>query len=41
MPALRQGRVVSIPGALLAATSHRRIDTYEWVARALHPERFQ
>jgi len=41
MPALRQGRVVSIPGALLAATSHRRIETYEWVARALHPERFQ
>jgi iron complex transport system substrate-binding protein len=41
MPALRHGRVVAIPGALLAATSHRRIETYEWVARALHPERFQ
>jgi iron complex transport system substrate-binding protein len=41
MPALRQGRVVPIPGALLAATSHRRIETYEWVARALHPECFR
>lgn len=41
MPALRQGRVVPIPGALFAATSHRRIETYEWVARALHPERFR
>ena len=41
MPALRKGRVVSIPGALFATTSHRRIETYEWVARALHPERFQ
>jgi len=41
MPALRQGRVVPIPGALLAATSHRRLETYEWVARALHPERFR
>jgi len=41
MPALRQGRVVPIPAALLAATSHRRIETYEWVARALHPECFR
>jgi len=41
MPALRQGRLVPIPGALFAATSHRRIDTYEWVACALHPERFR
>ena len=41
MPALRQGRVIAIPGALLAATSHRRIETYEWVARALHPECFR
>ena len=41
MPALRQGRLVPIPGALFAATSHRRIETYEWVAKALHPERFK
>ncbi len=41
MPALRQGRVVVLPGALFAATSHRRIEAYEWVARALHPERFR
>ena len=41
MPALKQGRVVQIPSALLAATSHRRVETYAWVARALHPERFR
>ncbi len=41
MPALRQGRVVPIPGALFSATSHRRIEAYEWIARALHPERFR
>lgn len=41
MAALRQGRVVPIPAALLACTSHRRVETYEWVARALHPERFR
>lgn len=40
LPALKQGRVVTVPGALLAATSHRRVEAYEWVARALHPERF-
>ena len=41
MPALKQGRVVQIPSALLAATSHRRVETFAWVARALHPERFR
>lgn len=40
LPALKQGRVVTVPGALFAATSHRRVEAYEWVARALHPERF-
>ncbi len=40
MPALKAGRVVAVPGALLASTSHRRVEAYEWVARALHPERF-
>ncbi len=41
MPALRQGRLIVIDGALLATTSHRRLDTYEALARALHPERFR
>ncbi len=41
LPALRQGQVVVIPGALMAATSQARIDGYEMLAKALHPERFQ
>lgn len=41
LPALKQGRVVELPGSLMAATSHRRLDTYEMLARALHPERFR
>ncbi len=41
MPALKQGRVVSLPGALMATTSQYRIEAYEWLARALHPERFR
>lgn len=41
MPALKQGRLVQIDGALLASTSHRRLDAYEALAKALHPERFK
>ena len=41
LPAFKQGRMVVIPDALMAATSHARLDAYEWVARALHPERFR
>lgn len=41
LPALKQGRVVELPGALMAATSQARIDGYEMLAKALHPERFQ
>ena len=41
LPALKQGHVVQLPGALLAATSQARIDAYEWLARVLHPERFR
>jgi len=41
LPALRQGRVVELPGSLMAATSQARIDGYEQLARALHPERFR
>ena len=40
MPALKQGRLVQLPGSLMAATSQARIDAYEWLARALHPQRF-
>lgn len=40
MPALKKGRLVTLPGALFAATSHHRIEAYEQLARALHPERF-
>jgi iron complex transport system substrate-binding protein len=41
MAAFRQGRVVVLPGALMAATSQARIDAYEQLARALHPEAFR
>ena len=41
LPALKQGRVVVLPGSLMAATSQARIDGYELLARALHPERFR
>jgi iron complex transport system substrate-binding protein len=40
LPALKQGRVVELPGALMAATSQARIDGYERLAKALHPGRF-
>jgi len=41
MAAFRQGRVLAMPGALMASTSQARIDAYEWLARALHPEAFR
>ncbi len=41
LSALKQGRVVELPGALMAATSQARIDGYERLAKALHPERFR
>jgi iron complex transport system substrate-binding protein len=41
MAAFRQGRVVVLPGALMAATSQARLDAYEALARALHPEAFR
>ncbi len=39
--ALKRGRLVTLPGALFSATSHRRVEAYAWLARALHPERFR
>lgn len=41
LKAFKQGHLVVLPGTLLSATSHRRLDGYEALARALHPERFQ
>ena len=41
LPAIKHGNLVLIPGALLASTTHTRVDAYEWLARALHPERFR
>ncbi len=40
LDAYKKGRVIEIPSALFAATSHHRIDAYEMLAKALHPERF-
>jgi iron complex transport system substrate-binding protein len=41
MAAFRQGRVVQLPAALMASTSQARLEAYERLARALHPEAFQ
>jgi iron complex transport system substrate-binding protein len=41
LDALRQGRLVEVPGPLMSATSQARLDAYEWLARALHPEAFR
>jgi iron complex transport system substrate-binding protein len=41
MEAFRQGRVLLMPGALLATTGQTRLDAYEWLARVLHPEAFR
>ena len=41
LPALKAGRLVLIPGSLMSATGHHRVDAYEALARALHPERFR
>ena len=41
MAAFRQGRVVQLPGALMASTSQGRLDAYEYLARLLHPEAFK
>lgn len=36
--AVREGRAVVLPPALLATVTHHRIDAYELLARGLHPE---
>jgi iron complex transport system substrate-binding protein len=41
MPAVREGRAVLLRPHLLSCVSHYRIDGYEMLARALHPEAFK
>jgi len=41
LPAFKAGRVVTIPGPMMSSISHHRIEAYETLARALHPERFR
>jgi iron complex transport system substrate-binding protein len=41
LPAMRAGRVVLVSGPRMASTAHARLDAYEELARALHPERFK
>lgn len=40
MPAVREGRAVLLKENLLSSVTHHRVDGYEQLARALHPERF-
>lgn len=40
MPAIKERRVALISSWMLGCVSHRRIDAYEALARALHPEAF-
>ena len=40
MPALKERRVALLQPYMLSCVSHRRIDGYEMLARALHPEAF-
>lgn len=41
LPAWRAERVVELPEPLLGAVGHHRLEAYERLARALHPERFR
>jgi iron complex transport system substrate-binding protein len=41
LPAFQAGHLVALPGRLLSSVSHHRIEAYEALARALHPERFK
>lgn len=40
LPALAAGRLILLPGALLASVTHHRVEAFEALARKLHPERF-
>jgi iron complex transport system substrate-binding protein len=41
MPVIREGRAVLLPPCQISCISHLRIDGYEILARALHPELFR
>jgi iron complex transport system substrate-binding protein len=41
LAALKQGRVLMVPGPLMSSVTHNRIAAFEWLARRLHPERFK
>lgn len=41
IPAVKAGRAVVVPSALLASVTHHRIEAYERLARGLHPEVFK
>lgn len=41
LPAFRANRLVVLPGPLMSSISHHRLEAYERLARALHPERFR
>ena len=40
LPAVREGRAAVIPAWMLGCVSHLRVEAYETLARALHPEIF-
>jgi len=40
LKAFQAGRLVKLPGPLMSSVSHHRIEAYELLARALHPDRF-
>lgn len=41
LPAMKAGRVVLVSGPRMASTAQARLDAYDELARALHPERFK
>jgi iron complex transport system substrate-binding protein len=41
LAAFKAGRFVKVPEAMLSSVSHHRIEAYEFLARALHPDRFR
>ena len=40
MAAVREGRAVLIKPYMLSTVTHHRVEVYEMLARALHPEVF-
>ena len=41
MPVVREGRAVLLKPYMLSVVTHHRVDAYEMLAKALHPEAFQ